>query len=142
MKTLFVLLIALLALLAAPVYGATVGSWKDGLAGDGNQNCPILRNPGTACAWTCAAGNAPMIGNFCPNGAAVSVTGTCSVKVHKCVDSTLGNCDQLETVNKRTGAYGVVTLDATDYYVLHSPFRLLTVEYVSGTGDAIIECGG
>jgi len=139
MKTLLTLLAALL--LALPANADTVGSWKDGYSGSGNMDCSSLNRPGDACAWTGASGNAPMVEVKCGR-AVISVTGTLSVKPYKCVDGTLANCDQIELVNDRTGAHGDVTMDATDWYARGIPFGLITVEYVSGSGDAIIECGG
>lgn len=142
MKQVIGIAIAALLLLALPANGATVGQWKKGYSGTGNVACAHELNvPGDVCAWTGAAGNAPMVRVHCGK-TVITVTGTLSVKPYKCVDGTLGNCEQLETTNDRTGVYGAITLDATDWYGKGIPFGMLTVEYVSGAGDAIIECGG
>jgi hypothetical protein len=132
---------ALLLVLAGIVHGATVGGWKASLDGTGGACASDLSRPGAGCSWTGASGNAPMVKVACPN-AVLSVTGTLSVKPYKCQDSTFGNCTQLNAYNQRTSTFEDITLDATDWNAYGVPFTLLTVEFVSGSGLAVIECGG
>jgi len=130
------------AALALVAQAATVGSWKHGYSGSGNMGCSSMRNPGDVCAWTGASGNSPVLETPCPK-VIVTTTGTLSVKPYgRCTGSTLATCKQLEMTNDRVGGHGAVTLDATDWYAKGIPFGNLVVEYVSGSGDAIVECGG
>ncbi len=129
-------------LLAWPVHGAEVGTWTHGYGATGGK-CDAVSVPGRGnqCFWTGASGNSPLIGNSCRGKALIWVTGTLSAKLYKCRDATFGNCTQPTGFKTSTLTYELVTLDATDDEVLNVPYDMIMMEYVSGSGEVVIECG-
>jgi hypothetical protein len=100
--------------------------WRVKGGASGRECSPV--SPGKTCFWAVnATGNSPLLGKRCGKMAIWSHDSTVDTEglvfdVYVCKNSTFADCKQLSATNLRTGTYGVVTIDDTDWSVLNIPY--------------------
>ena len=115
-------------LLANNAWAANDTIWRTTPGGTGGGECNPLK-PGKQCFWSFdATGWSPMLGRFGghandPPCLSVQIrlflpgAEVPEVDIYACHNDTTGDCEQVEATNLRTGTYGDVTLDSTDWGV-------------------------
>jgi hypothetical protein len=137
-------------LLTNSAWGANSTAWTNA-PGATNGNCSPVR-ASRICFWEFdSVGWSPAISRHesCPsiNFRLFRPLGTESptVDLYVCHNDTTGHCEQAEGVNRRTGAYGNVTLDSTDWGAIRAAYTKMMVNVTADDTCAdceiIAECG-